>query len=193
MKKIPFLIFISIITYSCKAQIVPVENLYEYLEAEEGVPEGTTYIKDVNNLFDEFLGTWLLQNDNKNYTFIINKTTKTFSSGTLKDLLVIKYKIEDLDGTILYDTTLLPDDDLKNMQGRYFLEGGDTYLATFFGPNFNCGEYADIIMYIDGSSLSGNQLVFHLRPNPKIVAPSECNESWEWSFPKTTYLTFTKQ
>jgi hypothetical protein len=194
MKKIIFLIMISCFVLNCKAQILPVEDVYDYLEAGEGVPEGITYIKDVNNLFDEFIGVWELNYDDKIFELYITEYLDIRNDGNRQeDMLLIRYRITDNFGNIIIDTTLLPDDDLKNMQGRYFLEGGDVYLATFFGPNFNCGEYADVIMYIDDNSLGGNQMVFHLRPNPRGIDPNECTGSWEWSFPKTTYLIFTKQ
>lgn len=52
MKKIITLASLIIVTFSCKAQqIVSLEKMIEYRDADTQIPDGT-YLKDVNNLLD---------------------------------------------------------------------------------------------------------------------------------------------
>ena len=129
MKKILFLIIISTLTYNCKAQILPVEDVIDYIRQGEGIPANTTYIKDVNNLFDEFIGVWEVSYDNKIYEFHIVSHTNSIDEDTIEDVLLIRHKITDSNGTVLENTTGLLNGDISIISGKYFLEGGQSYNA----------------------------------------------------------------
>src|SRR5690606_7232918 len=138
MKKTLFFAVLTAICFSCKSQILPVENVMHYVLQEKGIPEHITYVKDVNNLFDEFLGVWTNQYDGKTYQFQINKFTDTLFDGTLNDILLLRYKITDSNFQIIENTLLVPNESVRVIFGRYLLDDGESYLLTYLGPNTNC-------------------------------------------------------
>ena len=104
MKKIIIVTAIFCISLSCKSQIIPVEGIQEYLSNNNihSVPEGA-YIKDVNNLYDNFIGEWQATYNNRIYTFYVTEEI-TFYFNIQYDQLFMKYLITELDGTIVIDT-----------------------------------------------------------------------------------------
>lgn len=193
MKKILFLIIISTLTYNCKAQILPVEDVIDYIRQGEGIPANTTYIKDVNNLFDEFIGVWEVSYDNKIYEFHIVSHTNSIDEDTIEDVLLIRHKITDSNGTVLENTTGLLNGDISIISGKYFLEGGQSYNAQYFRPNSKCGQFGDVIITIDNTALAGNKMKFIFSPGHTIVDPNDCPNDAVYPFPRDTTLVFTKQ
>ncbi len=63
-----FAILISLLTFlSCKAQIAPIYNI------EEVTLYDNMYYKDVDNDYNNFVGTWRWQDGNTTLTFVFNK------------------------------------------------------------------------------------------------------------------------
>ena len=62
---------------SCKAQIIPIEEQINYMNNEIEIPDGA-YIKDVNNLFNKYVGIWIGTHNNKTFELHIEKSTKYF-------------------------------------------------------------------------------------------------------------------
>ncbi|WP_157492002.1 DUF6705 family protein [Mangrovimonas sp. ST2L15] len=86
--KILLLFLGIIICLSCRAQIIPLDNVEHF----ENSP--TYYLKDVNNEFDKFEGTWQHQSGN---TSIVLKLKKEIhyqlnSGSNYEDLLVGEYQ-----------------------------------------------------------------------------------------------------
>lgn len=71
--------------FGCKAQIIPVEEYRNYLDNEIEIPDGA-YIKDVNNLLDKYVGTWIGVQNSKTYEFRISKLTESFLGITMDEL-----------------------------------------------------------------------------------------------------------
>ena len=116
MKNILLIGFIILGTISCKAQIIAVENYNNY---NNDLPDGA-YIKDVNNVLGKFTGTWKGTYNNKNYEFRIIKYTEDNTKLKYKeDLLLIRYKITDSNGTVLEDTTTLANESPYVIKGSY--------------------------------------------------------------------------
>ena len=119
------LIISLLVIYSCKAQIqqsqniIPIEN---YLNYPNDIPD-ETYLKDVNHLFDKFIGTWVGTFNNKNYEITIQQYLyQSNIRPILIDELLLRYKVTDINGNVLADTTTLPDDSVYVIEGRYFHE-----------------------------------------------------------------------
>ena len=117
LKIICFLFFT--INLSCKAQIVPLNNVDS--------PNGA-YEKDLDNIFPFWIDTWKGTVNNKEYTFQFVKFThhlKTYLNGELKysDMLLVKFKVVDLskNNQILYD----------DLNSTYFDDYKITFLANF--------------------------------------------------------------
>ncbi|PWK20851.1 DUF6705 family protein [Xanthomarina spongicola] len=89
MKQVFITYIILLLVLSCKAQnIVPIYNI-------NGVelPEDEAYLKDVDNDYNPYVGTWKWESGNNSLTIIFNKVEQyTSSVGDYSDLLVGEYQ-----------------------------------------------------------------------------------------------------
>ena len=193
MKKIIIILVISLSIYSCKAQIISIEQANPiFLDEDEPFPDNVTAIKDINNTLDEFLGVWTLDYNSKHYELTITKFESMLA--TIKiDILLIKHKITDNNGVVLDDTTILPNKSPSIMKGWFFLSDNETYLVSYFGSNSKCGQFGDVIIYIDNDNVLGNEMIFHFDRGHDIINSNECTAPVTFPFPIDTFLTFTKQ
>lgn len=191
MKNIIFLIVI-ITTLSCKAQmtavnIIPLENKFDYHEYEMEIPDGA-YFKDVNNKLDPFVGTWLGNyNGNTIELFVVkylyNSTIRPLSI----DELLIRYKITDSNGTVIVDTTDLPNDSSYVIDGTYFLKNSDVYELSYGG--FECGQRGDLLIAVVNN---GTQMNISLEPSLEFYCPENNNQPAPQVLP-TEVITLDKQ
>ena len=89
-----------IVEGSAQEEIVPLNNDYLY-----GIPNGV-YVKDINNDFYPYVGTWTAVLDDKQYFIrfvLIPHHLISFPNGNSyhKDILVGSYKVTDLSGNVL--------------------------------------------------------------------------------------------
>lgn len=189
------ILIFSLTTLSCKAQILPVENVINYINQDLEIPENTTHIKDVNNLFDEFIGTWTGSHNNKLYELRIEIYTDIRYNGTLKeDMLLVRHKVEDNNGIIIDDTTNLPDTNPLVISGSYFLENGETYRLSYYGVDSSCGQEGNVyIAVINSSSVNNPQMNFYFTQKHDTIDPNECPEDVTFPFPVETQLILIKQ
>jgi hypothetical protein len=154
MKKSIFITLFFISALSCKAQIVPIEKVIEYIDANKSYPKGTNYIKDVNNLLDKYTGTWKGTLDGINYEIQVFKAT-TAPRIIKTDRLFIKMYITKTDGTVLEDTRTLPIENPLVIQGDYL--NGLVYNLRYYGRDFKCGQSGDVFIQVVDNS-NGKQL-----------------------------------
>lgn len=159
MKKITVLGCVLLFTMSCKAQtIVPVEKSIDYIVAQNGIPKDT-YLKDVNNLFSRYLGTWKGTFENNNYTFIITKVKDAFL-GVSEDKLRVRYLITSLNGSILEDTRNLSDTSPYVIEGSYFSKGAASYVLNYLGKNSQCGQKGTVFIRMKNATYTEMSLTF---------------------------------
>ncbi|HBH23492.1 MAG TPA: hypothetical protein DDY13_08720 [Cytophagales bacterium] len=170
----------------CAAQILPVEEQSNYIYSGTALPESINYIKDVNGLFDRYEGTWQINYDGFLYTFFVEKITKPVDQFPARDLLLMRYKIENDEGNILDDTSDLPDEHKLVIRGRYFLKGAHAYELSYLGELSACGQNAHVII-----SPLQNQLKFYFRPKNDTAEPG-CMNDVSFPFPIETALILTK-
>jgi len=128
-----------LIALSCNAQIVPVEQLENFTKAN-GIPDGT-YFKDINHLFDKYVGTWKGSYNNKEYTFYITKYTEVDTDFKFsQDMILVRYLITNPDGSIVEDTRNLPDDDGLVITGSEFSSKFESYYMRYGGREAKCGQ-----------------------------------------------------
>lgn len=139
MKNILLLLLIII---SCKSytqqRIVPLRT---YID----IPENAGYyMKDTNNELEAFEGTWKGNWDNKiifiTFKKIINKCNTTMKYNA--DIIIGKFKILDYSGNVLFDNTMIADDNAK-IEGTGFQNTTNKYLL-FYVDNDICGISGDI-------------------------------------------------
>ncbi|PHR69589.1 MAG: hypothetical protein COA67_09245 [Lutibacter sp.] len=180
MKKLICLGLIVLLCKSCKAQIVPVEEVVNYFDnVEEGE---TTYIKDVNNVLDNYVGTWKGTLDNKEYTFVITEKTVIFDEeyNILQDKLLMRHKIIDVITNVVIEDTLLVLDDDVHLEGFLFETNnvGDlSYTFSYYGDTEGyCGRIGDVAIALFNSN---TQMKSYLKPSrvsrmidPEIDCPN---------------------
>lgn len=196
MKKIIYLFLLFVMATSCRAQILSLEqaNTY-YLDENVSLPDHVTDIKDLNGRLNPFVGHWLVTEGDKTYELFIEKKT-VFSLEINKDVLLIRYKITDVNNAVIKDITGLPDDDIFVIEGSYFMENGVTYLCHYYGYGSDCEGDGDVyISVLNNTSLGGEtQMDFHLTKGYNQAYPESCNDNITYStFPALTHMVFTKQ
>ena len=94
MKQILFIVIAITVITSCKAQqttIIPLGSSLDY-EFNQN-----TYLKDVNNDLDKFVGTWKFENQSSEITFMLKKDVQyqASSGDEYEDMLVGEYQYID--------------------------------------------------------------------------------------------------
>jgi hypothetical protein len=159
-----------LIALSCRAQqIVPVEKKIGYRESG-GIPDGV-YLKDVNNLFNKYLGTWKGTFDNKNYTFVITMFKNEFL-GITEDKLLMRYLITNSSGAVIEDTRSLPNDSTYVIEGYYFSKDSSYYVLNYVGKEVLCGQQGKIIIRIKNATNTMMSLV--LSPDKDLISEQDC-------------------
>jgi hypothetical protein len=144
VEKIIFITATLFIIFSCKAQIIAVEDFENY---NQELPNGA-YIKDINNVLDKYVGTWKGTYNAKNYEFKIVKYTESNLQQSLnykEDLLLMYYKITASNGSVIENTLNLPNTSNFSIKGSYLSNNG-SYVLDYIGLNSNCGQNGTIFI-----------------------------------------------
>jgi hypothetical protein len=187
MKNLILIVLFFTTINSFAQSIIPVEQNRYYHINEIEVPDGT-YFKDINHLFDAYEGTWAGWDEGKYYELFITKTTDTSTVPRYLpiDELHIKYRITDANGTVLFDTTTLPEDSYYVIKGQYFNEQATHYNLFYTGPN-NCIDSGILMVFVYTNQ---TQLGVQLFPDYGIVSEPCVTE---YMFPIDHRLVLTKQ
>jgi len=126
-------ILISLTTtfFYAQEQIIPLTEIGEINEQENV----TYYYKDIDGDLNKFLGTWKLQDANKELivTFYLNEHYNL--GGTFYDEIYAKFKYSE-NGTIIYNTLLENNDSIKNKisGGSIFSDSTNKISLSYFEP-----------------------------------------------------------
>ncbi|MDH7446342.1 DUF6705 family protein [Aquimarina sp. 2201CG14-23] len=93
--------FVTIISYS--QEIVPIENKIDHIDLSR---ENKVYYKDVNGVFNKFIGTWKHQVTNELFEITFRKVEKYVGGNYDSDRLVGRFKFVK-NGEVIYDTTAM--------------------------------------------------------------------------------------
>jgi hypothetical protein len=188
MKKILITAILFIMVLQSQAQtIVPVEKCIDYVNAHNGIPVGT-YLKDVNNLFTKYLGTWKGTVDSRNYTFIITKVIRNGYRNITEDRLVIRFLITDMNGTVIEDTRNHP---TGTILGQYFTKDLVFYKLSYAGKQARCGQEG--VVYVRFNTPTTIRL--GLKPDKEWRFYDNCPgaKRAEQILPVANFVTLTKQ
>ncbi len=190
MKKVIILVCIVVFTLSCKAQILPVEKVIDYIENEDlDMPENITHIKDVNNLLNKFVGTWEGTFDNKSFELLISKHVSIFD-GVSEDQLLMKYKIVGANNLIIENTLTLSNSNTLVVNGGYLKRNGTYVLQPYSGRNSKCGQGGDLFLQPFGAST----MKLFLAPMMELLNAKDCpNGEAAQIFPVKEAMILTKQ
>ena len=158
------------IALSCKAQIVPVEQMENFIDTNNGIPDGT-YFKDINNVFDKYIGTWKGTYNSREYTFYITKHTDIDSYYKFdKDEILVRYLITNPDGSVVEDIRSDTDDGDYIISGDMFSKNADYYYMIYAGREAHCGQIGTFVLRPKSPTL----LKVSLIPEKILMDPEEC-------------------
>ena len=193
MKTRPMILifFVLIVTFSCKAQVVPVEDYYDYWDEDDGIPPYE--FRDINDVFHPFLGNWTATYSQENYPSLtcelyIAEFSDNNDVGADFDILRIKYKVFSGDN-LLIDTTGLPDENALVMQGLTFLPNKTSYRFSYGGENYGCGEFGDFRISVNNE---GTELRGFLIQGLDMLFADGCPDGWDGHILPTEPVAFER-
>jgi hypothetical protein len=170
MKRIVLLGCMLTLALSCKAQaVIPVEKVIDFIKANKGIPAGI-YLKDVNNLFGKYVGTWQGSYNNRNYTFFVVKYTD--NSRHIEDEIEIRYVITNPNGSVVMDTRNEPDAGEYVISGDYFSKDASYYVMIYGGRESKCGQFGSI--YVSVKNSSDRVMSLMLVPGKFFIDEKDC-------------------
>jgi hypothetical protein len=153
MKHIITLIIV-IFTLSCKAQS-PIISTVDFRNDDDNNIDlvNGCYLKDVENKFTPFLGTWVWENGNERLEIQFEKIEMVFDDDYYSDILIGKYKFKDSTGEEKHNSLNLSVTN-QNFWGYsyYLIFGSGYYTDTTFifsisdlHKNAHCDLYFELI------------------------------------------------
>jgi hypothetical protein len=178
MKNRLFILTLSLLIVSCKAQVIGTLEQFEECSMrpnrdQEGCPdlENVTYVKDTNNRLNQFVGTWKGNYSGKLYEIKLDKKTnyKYFStSATSWDRIIGRMLVKDSSGNTIYNSMNETDKNVSffgdNFQKR-------SYVLSFVA-NAYCNDSGDI--FIEISKNNPNIMYLHFSRDQTAYNPAKC-------------------
>jgi hypothetical protein len=161
-KTILYLI-ITLFSISCNAQQYPLDTDFTTIP-------NNSYIKDLNNEYSKFVGTWKASLGNKEvYLYVTkqeNKPIIRLNKNLFRDVLLIKYKVL-IDNQIVESTTNFTDDKINIIGLGTEIDGSVTFSYT----GGKCGVGWGVIntAYIDATHLK-----WYYQPQSSMLTNKNC-------------------
>ena len=175
---------------SCKAQqIIP-------LNTSAFRTPSNSYFKDLNNEFDQYVGTWTSSYQGKNIKLVINKELKVpfemWDKFFFRDRLLVRYELKDINGVILQSTLNkdFTNDGTLSIEGLITQENGNIVHLIFSGGNCSVG-----IGEIKFQKISATQFSWSYYPGTTTRNDINCPPGLDYKIYllETENLVFTKQ
>nr|WP_314495154.1 DUF6705 family protein [uncultured Chryseobacterium sp.] len=175
---------------SCKSQILPLNTLLENTTSN-------AYLKDIDNELDPYVGTYKADFQDKKITIFITKEIHTLvdlgDQEFYRDVLLIKYIVQNLSGIIIQNTQNMT---FHSNQIQHTIVSMRTLPSlnaiTFSYGGTNCGVgWGKIIL----KKINTSQISWEYRPNDIILDSTKCPDGTDINIylPETKDLIFTKQ
>lgn len=172
-------------------QIFPIKTDHRLVPAN-------SYLKDLNNELDFYVGTWKANYDGKQvYLFVTKEINKLFyykPNNVYKDALIVTYEIRTGDGQlILYsnsNATISQFGYKDTIQSFYPDNNGNEVFLYYAGNNCRVG-WGSIYF----NKINATQFSWKYRPNSTLLTDDSCpgNQDTTIYLPVTDNLVFTKQ
>lgn len=187
MKNILSIVCFVIFT-SCIGQTISLETMAQCSNQPSTCPVAT-YIKDVNNLLDKYVGTWKGTLNGKNYELnFVKRENFGFSENLKRDRLIGRVKITNSSGVIEYDNFIKQDNE-TDFFGDNFQKDLKVYLMRFAGSKIGCIDYGYTYMWIKPET--PNQMGINFHPDNDI-ATQNCN-NFQTTLPDNQIIHLTRQ
>ena len=173
------ILFVICTFSSCKAQqIYPLNT--DYLTVANN-----SYLKDINNELDQFIGEYKATYQNLQYDIYIAKEIQKpitiLNKSFYQDVLIVKFIIKNSNGLFVQDTYNFQQLEGRNQIQSAIVDQNKTILY-YTGTNCRVG-WGEIIL----QKLNGTQLSWEYRPNSTLLG-DDCPSNAD----KTVYLPVTK-
>ncbi|MBT0551726.1 DUF6705 family protein [Riemerella anatipestifer] len=188
MKKILLLVIVLLLLLhtNCTAQ-----NVYPMRTSALDTPRGS-YMKDLNNELNPYVGRWKTVYKGKEITLIATKEYKVpFLDYYYRDIIVVRYEIKDTTNGNILESTLnrTLNDDKYKISGFKTAEADDRLRCVFFGGNCNLGN-GFVFLKRQGN----NQLLWSYYPQAILVTSQNEKEcKGEIYLPEGENIVFTRQ
>ncbi|WP_139422067.1 DUF6705 family protein [Chryseobacterium mulctrae] len=170
----------------CRAQTYPLNTDYENIPSY-------SYIKDLNNELNSYIGIYKAIYQGNETTLYITKVEHILKERTTKtyymDAIVVRYTVKNSSGTVLQDTQ-------NNLNNKFYSirTFPQENIVALYYPGTNCGVgYGTVYL----SKINPNQIKWIYRPEGRIFVnkDEECpgNPDTKVYLPVTEDLIFTKQ
>lgn len=183
--------FVFFCIFSCKAQQeFPLKTDYTQIP-------NNSYLKDINNELDTYVGNYTANFQDKKITlFIAKQNHMFFDRGKYKyykDVLSVRYIIKNSLGITLQDTQndTFQSNQIKNTIYSRWVESDDNKILLYYGGT-NCRVgWGDIYL----KKINSTKISWEYRPNDIILDSNKCPEGIDINIylPETKDLIFTKQ
>lgn len=182
------LIILALFTISCKAQTVSLETIAKCQQENPPYPcPDYTYVKDINNSLNKYVGTWKGILNGKTYEFNFIKK-ENMGEYIKRDRLIGRLRIKDSSGNIVYNTFTQTDNTKTMLSGLNFQPNLEAYMVYFVGRS-ECVEYGNV--YLRMLPSTPNQMTVFFHPDNDINVEGSCPPDFQPTIPyqKTIYLT----
>lgn len=186
MKFFLFIPLVLIACTTCNAQKppqqlpIPIEEMIDYMNNDVEINDGA-YFKDVNNVLDKYVGTWVGVYDNKTYEFQLMEFTDNYL-GISEDKILMRYKITDSNGNVIESTLGLPDESPYVIKGYYLSENEANYILTYISQQ-PCTVWGHIYINVMNN---GTTMRLFLMPDPEVGIGENCINGLSSIFPTPT-------
>ncbi|WP_223608230.1 DUF6705 family protein [Chryseobacterium sp. OSA05B] len=185
-----FLIIITVLSFSCKAQEYP-------LNTDPSDIPNNAYLKDTNNELDKYVGLWKGTWNGKTL-YIEFKKLKHYSSipgdthPYYTDVIFGERKVISASGTVEVDRITNFDNQGPEIRGIFSSLKNGNWKRLHFSPKNMCGKSAAL----DITDFTGNQMTLHFEYMPSIYKEDCIHNSYvdqhgdfPINFPKDIVLT----
>ncbi|WP_370895282.1 DUF6705 family protein [Chryseobacterium gossypii] len=180
---IGFVIFIN-----CTAQTVSLETMAQCNIQSQNCP-AASYVKDINNSLNKYVGTWKGTLNGKNYEF--NLIKKENVGDTQKwDMLIGRLKITNSNGITEFDNFSKSDIELQTkFAGFNFQKDLKAYMMYFSGDKLGCIDYGYVYLRIKPAIPNAMSILFF--PDNDI-ATQDCS-NFVTTLPTKTLINLIRQ
>ncbi|MGI9580708.1 DUF6705 family protein [Chryseobacterium sp. RRHN12] len=183
MKNILSIICLAAFT-SCIGQTVSLETMAQCIPSQ--TCPNASYVKDINNSLNKYVGTWKGNRDGKNYEFNFIKK-ENVGENQKWDMLIGRVKITNANGIVEYDNFNTPDTEIK-FTGFNFQKDLKAYLMNFSGNKSGCIDYGFLYLRIKSEP---NKMTVLFLPDYDIVT-QDCS-NFTTTMPAEKVISLTRQ
>ena len=193
MNKLFFLILFFLLNLSINAQnTISLDQAYQYINSNEGIPDNVSYIKDINNKLDPFIGIWKGSYDNKVFEIKFEKKINDGNSDLFWDRLYGRLLVKNsINGAVVFNSMSNNLADTGVMSGFTFQR--NTYMLDFVYKS-ECNDVG--MVYIEKSNNIPNSITLYFNRNSNLIydMSSQCPnyKNYNTLLPSNK-ITLTKQ